>query len=171
MLILMYFVQNLPICQFWYLWWFLLWLVGTMNAEVTNGTSLKWRDLLWGLRGDNKRNVRKRVWKENELVLVGFCQKEGQGKRQPNLTGKRYCLKKSSGKMAWIADAYTTVMSFLKAEQEERGFHVIYYVSISLVQFWNCFLAIKVPFSDFPPSDKHLKGNSFNLVTANHSTT
>lgn len=59
--------------------------------------------------------------------------------------------------MAWIADAYATVVHFLKAEQEERGFNVIYHVGISLVQLQNHFLAIKVPFSDFPPSDKPLK--------------
>lgn len=44
----------------------------------------------------------------------------------------------------------------------------MYHVGISLVQLWNCFLAIKVPFSDFPPFDKELKGNTFNLV--NHTT-
>lgn len=44
----------------------------------------------------------------------------------------------------------------------------MYHVGISLVQLWNRFLAIKVPFSDFPPFDKELKGNTFNLV--NHTT-
>lgn len=61
-------------------------------------------------------------------------------------------------------------MPFLKAKQKDRGFYVIYDVGILFVQLWNHFLAIKVPFSDFPPFDKQLKKNSFNLVIVNHST-